>query len=95
MQTKLAELDPLCDVSQDALEVYETLDVKDCKVVAPAHVVQVFLHALALKVAEQADAKRLECRLSRKSQLLCIAIFGHSKRLICVLDGLVDLAEEV
>lgn len=56
-KAQFTELNPLSYVRKHAFEVDEALDVEDVEVVSPAHVVEVFLHAVALQVAEQADAK--------------------------------------
>ena len=60
VKAELAELDPLRDVRQKALQIGKAFDVEDVEVVFVPHIVEVLLHSFRLMIGEKADAERLK-----------------------------------
>ena len=59
VETEMAKLDALGNVSKKTFKVDEALDVEYCEVVLQPHVVEILLDALGLMVAEEADSEGL------------------------------------
>ena len=60
VKAELAELYPLRDVRQKALQIGKTLDVKNVEVVPVPHVIKILLHSSRFMIAEKANAERLK-----------------------------------
>ena len=62
---------------------------------SPAHVVKVFLHAVALQVAEQTDAKWFQRRFHWQLLFREITILRNRKGLVWIGNRPIDIAQEI